>query len=36
MIHPREQTEAETEAWIEFFLGLQDTDYRQTKGRRGR
>jgi uracil-DNA glycosylase family 4 len=36
MIHPREQTEAQTDEWIEFFLDLQDTDYRQTKGRRGR
>jgi len=36
MIHPREQTEAETDEWIEFFLDLRDTDYRQTKGRRGR
>jgi uracil-DNA glycosylase family 4 len=36
MIHPREQTDDQTEAWIEFFLDLQETDYRQTKGRRGR
>ena len=36
MVHPGEQTEAQTDEWIEFFLDLQDTDYRQTKGRRGR
>jgi uracil-DNA glycosylase family 4 len=36
MIHPREQTEAETDEWIEFFLDLKEQDYRQTKGRRER
>jgi len=36
MIHPGEQTEAETDEWVDFFLDLKDTDYRQTKGRRGR
>lgn len=36
MIHPREQSDAQTDAWIDFFLSFKDTDYRQTKGRRSR
>ncbi|MGB9965428.1 uracil-DNA glycosylase family protein [Halobacterium sp. CBA1126] len=36
MVHPADQTDDQTEAYVEFFLELLDTDYRQTKGRRGR
>ncbi|AHG03817.1 uracil-DNA glycosylase [Halobacterium sp. DL1] len=36
MVHPADQTDDQTEAYIEFFLDLLGTDYRQTKGRRGR
>ncbi|MFB6071543.1 MAG: uracil-DNA glycosylase family protein [Halobacterium sp.] len=36
MIHPADQTDEETEAFVEFFLELQGQDYRQTKGRRER
>ncbi len=36
MIHPGEQTEEQTEAFVEQFLDLMGTDYRQTKGRQGR
>lgn len=36
MIDPREQTEEETQAWVEHFAQLMASDYRQTKGRRGR
>jgi hypothetical protein len=36
MVHPSEQSEAQTDEWIEFFLDLQGQDYRQTKGRRER
>ncbi|QCS44322.1 uracil-DNA glycosylase family protein [Natrinema versiforme] len=36
MIEPREQTDDQTQAWLEAFAELMATDYRQTKGRRGR
>jgi uracil-DNA glycosylase len=36
MIHPAEQTDDQREEYVDFFLDLLDTDYRQTKGRRGR
>ncbi len=36
MIHPAEQTDDETEMFIDAFLDLKASDYRQTKGRRGR
>jgi uracil-DNA glycosylase family 4 len=36
MVHPGEQSDEQTEAWIDFFLEFRDTDYRQTKGRRNR
>ncbi|SFB95856.1 uracil-DNA glycosylase, family 4 [Halobiforma haloterrestris] len=36
MIDPREQTDAQTQAWLEHFAELMASDYRQTKGRRER
>lgn len=36
MIDPREQTEAQTQVWVEGFSELMAGDYRQTKGRRSR
>lgn len=36
MVHPAEQTDEQTDEWIESFLDLTARDYRQTKGRRGR
>ncbi|RQG98658.1 uracil-DNA glycosylase [Natrarchaeobius oligotrophus] len=36
MIDPREQTDAQSQAWLEHFAQLMATDYRQTKGRRKR
>jgi len=36
MIAPDEQTDAQTQAFVEAFAELMATDYRQTKGRRGR
>ena len=36
MRDPADQTEAETEAFVEHMRELMGTDYRQTKGRRGR
>jgi uracil-DNA glycosylase family 4 len=36
MIHPREQSDAETQAFVEHFAELMASDYRQTKGRRER
>lgn len=36
MVRPADQTDEQTEAYIEFFLDLKGTDYRQTKGRRER
>ncbi len=36
MIDPREQTDAQTQAWLEGFAELMASDYRQTKGRRER
>lgn len=36
MIHPADQTDADREEYVEFFLDLLETDYRQTKGRRSR
>ncbi len=36
MIEPREQTDDQTQAWLEHFVELMASDYRQTKGRRER
>ena len=36
MIHPGEQTEEQTEAFVQHFRELMGSDYRQTKGRQGR
>ncbi|ARS90388.1 uracil-DNA glycosylase [Natrarchaeobaculum aegyptiacum] len=36
MIDPRAQTDEQTQAWLEAFASLMASDYRQTKGRRGR
>ncbi len=36
MIDPAEQTDDQTQAWLEAFVALLATDYRQTKGRQGR
>lgn len=36
MIAPADQTDAQTQAWVEAFAELLATDYRQTKGRQGR
>ncbi|APW99190.1 uracil-DNA glycosylase [Halobiforma lacisalsi AJ5] len=36
MIDPREQSDAQTQAWLEHFAELMASDYRQTKGRRER
>ncbi|AHF99273.1 uracil-DNA glycosylase [Halostagnicola larsenii XH-48] len=36
MIAPDDQTDAQTQAWVEAFAELLATDYRQTKGRQGR
>jgi uracil-DNA glycosylase len=36
MIDPREQTDDQTQAWLERFVELMASDYRQTKGRRER
>ncbi|MDF9746443.1 uracil-DNA glycosylase [Natrinema salsiterrestre] len=36
MIEPREQSDAETQAWLEAFVELMASDYRQTKGRQER
>ncbi|RKD97249.1 uracil-DNA glycosylase family 4 [Halopiger aswanensis] len=36
MIAPSEQTDAQTQAWVEHFAELMASDYRQTKGRQGR
>jgi hypothetical protein len=36
MIDPSEQTDEETEVFVNAFLDLQARDYRQTKGRRKR
>ncbi len=36
MIDPREQTDEQTQAWLEHFVELMARDYRQTKGRRER
>ena len=36
MIEPREQSDAQTQAWVEAFAELLTTDYRQTTGRRER
>jgi len=36
MIDPREQTDEQTQAWLEAFAELMASDYRQTKGRQGR
>lgn len=36
MIEPCEQTDDQTQAWLEAFAALMASDYRQTKGRRER
>ncbi|WP_435154434.1 uracil-DNA glycosylase [Haladaptatus sp. DFWS20] len=36
MIHPGDQTDEQTAAFVEAFLDLMGNDYRQTKGRQGR
>lgn len=36
MIAPADQTDAQTQSWVEAFAELLATDYRQTKGRQGR
>lgn len=36
MLEPEAQTDAETEAFVSHMADLMGTDYRQTKGRRGR
>ena len=36
MIDPADQTDEQTQAWLEAFVALLSTDYRQTKGRQGR
>ncbi|WP_254765101.1 uracil-DNA glycosylase [Natrinema marinum] len=36
MIDPRDQTDDQTQAWLEAFVELMASDYRQTKGRRER
>ena len=36
MVDPGEQTDGQTQAWVETFAELLTTDYRQTKGRRER
>lgn len=36
MIDPREQTDDQTQAWLEAFVDLMASDYRQTKGRQER
>ncbi|WP_312908810.1 uracil-DNA glycosylase [Natronosalvus caseinilyticus] len=36
MLEPASQTQAQTQAWLEHFVDLMASDYRQTKGRQGR
>ncbi|SIR87208.1 uracil-DNA glycosylase [Natronorubrum thiooxidans] len=36
MIDPREQSAEQTQAWLEAFVELMASDYRQTKGQRDR
>uniref|UniRef100_A0A8A2VT52 Uracil-DNA glycosylase n=2 Tax=Haloterrigena alkaliphila TaxID=2816475 RepID=A0A8A2VT52_9EURY len=36
MIDPREQSDAQTQRWLEEFVDLMASDYRQTKGQRDR
>ncbi len=36
MLEPEEQTDEQTQAWLEHFVDLMASDYRQTKGRQGR
>lgn len=36
MVHPAEQTDEQTEAFVQHFFDLMGKDYRQTKGRQGR
>lgn len=36
MIDPRDQSDAQTQAWLEAFVELMSSDYRQTKGQRDR
>lgn len=36
MIAPREQTDEQTQVWLESFVDLMASDYRQTKGQRDR
>ncbi|MFC4543588.1 uracil-DNA glycosylase family protein [Halosolutus amylolyticus] len=36
MVEPQDQTDTQTQAWLEHFVDLMASDYRQTKGRRER
>ncbi|MFC6718472.1 uracil-DNA glycosylase family protein [Natrialbaceae archaeon GCM10025810] len=36
MLEPSAQTDEQTQRWLEAFVDLMASDYRQTKGRRGR
>ncbi len=36
MVEPRDQSDAQTQAWLETFVDLMASDYRQTKGQRDR
>ncbi|SIR06690.1 uracil-DNA glycosylase, family 4 [Natronorubrum daqingense] len=36
MVAPREQTDEQTQVWLEGFVDLMASDYRQTKGQRDR
>ncbi|THE64425.1 uracil-DNA glycosylase [Salinadaptatus halalkaliphilus] len=36
MVEPGEQTDEQTQTWLEHFVDLMASDYRQTKGRRER
>lgn len=36
MVDPEAMTDEQADAFVEHFLDLMDSDYRQTKGRRGR
>jgi len=36
MVHPASMTDAQAESFVSAFRDLLETDYRQTKGRRGR
>ncbi|WP_436343356.1 uracil-DNA glycosylase [Natronorubrum sp. FCH18a] len=36
MVEPRDQSDGQTQAWLEAFVDLMASDYRQTKGQRDR